>query len=91
MQGYTRPEVVDDAKVFDVTGGRHAVVDALQPDAFFMPNDCRLDEQRMWLITGPNMGGKSTFLRQNALIAILAQVSGRVRVGCRVGRGGEGR
>ena len=55
--------------------GRHPVVEALNPgDSGFVPNDCVLqDAQRLWLITGPNMAGKSTFLRQNALIALMAQ------------------
>jgi DNA mismatch repair protein MutS len=73
--GWVRP-VLTDGIDFAVSGGRHPVVEAAlarsgQP---FVPNDCRLEaEQTLWLLTGPNMGGKSTFLRQNALIAILAQ------------------
>jgi DNA mismatch repair protein MutS len=62
-------------------GGRHPVVeDALRKDGQpFVSNDCRLSESdRLWLVTGPNMGGKSTFLRQNALIVILAQAGGYV-------------
>jgi DNA mismatch repair protein MutS len=59
---------------FDVKGGRHPVVEAAIPGGF-VANDCNLEEaQRLWLITGPNMAGKSTFLRQNALIAVLAQI-----------------
>ncbi|PMX28580.1 hypothetical protein C1Y26_35010, partial [Pseudomonas sp. MPR-R2A7] len=57
-------------------GGRHPVVeDALaKRGERFVANDCRLSEDsRLWLVTGPNMGGKSTFLRQNAAIAVLAQ------------------
>ena len=73
---YVRP-VVDDSLDFAVTGARHPVVEAfLERDAEsgFIPNDCDLGPgQRLWLVTGPNMAGKSTFLRQNALIAILAQ------------------
>ncbi len=77
---FIRPRMSEDA-VFDVDGGRHPVVEsALEKatDGPFIPNDCRLngdasDEARLWLVTGPNMAGKSTFLRQNALIAILAQ------------------
>src|SRR3712207_9584073 len=56
--------------------GRHPVVEeALKGGgARFVANDCRLtEESRLWLVTGPNMGGKSTFLRQNALITVLAQ------------------
>ena len=74
---YTRP-VLDDSAAFEVTGGRHAVVEAALEaagEAAFVANDCDLaEERRLWLLTGPNMAGKSTFLRQNALIAILAQM-----------------
>jgi DNA mismatch repair protein MutS len=73
--GWTRPRFVGHA-CFEVENGRHPVVeDALRASgARFVANDCRLSEdERLWLVTGPNMGGKSTFLRQNALIAILAQ------------------
>ncbi len=72
--------VVDDSLAFEIEGGRHPVVEqalAAESNAF-TPNDCRLDGAaesgpRLFLVTGPNMAGKSTFLRQNALIAILAQ------------------
>jgi DNA mismatch repair protein MutS len=78
---YTRPEVEDSA-VFDIHGGRHPVVEAAlaaTAEAGFVANDCDLsvreaESQHLWLVTGPNMAGKSTFLRQNALIAILAQI-----------------
>ena len=74
---YVRP-VVDDSLDFAVTGARHPVVEAFLErgaEAAFVPNDCDLGPgQRLWLVTGPNMAGKSTFLRQNALIAILAQI-----------------
>ena len=70
---WTRPAVADD-RSFAIEGGRHPVVEAMQPDTPFVPNDCDLGAaQQLWLLTGPNMAGKSTFLRQNALIAILAQ------------------
>lgn len=72
-----RPEV-DDSTSFNVIGGRHLVVEqalARSTNASFIANDCNLDpDDRLWLITGPNMAGKSTFLRQNALIAVLAQM-----------------
>src|SRR3981189_1278914 len=56
-------------------GGRHPTVEAaLAGRGAFVANDCALGEDRIWLVTGPNMAGKSTFLRQNALIAILAQI-----------------
>jgi DNA mismatch repair protein MutS len=73
LQGYTRPELTDDVR-FEVEGGRHPVVDALQQQREFVRNDCNLTRQPHWLITGANMGGKSTFLRQNALLAVLAQM-----------------
>jgi DNA mismatch repair protein MutS len=71
-----RPKV-DASRAFAVSRGRHPVVeDALSAEhGTFVPNDCDLSgEKRLWLVTGPNMAGKSTFLRQNALIAILAQL-----------------
>ncbi|MEJ0071740.1 MAG: DNA mismatch repair protein MutS [Pseudomonadota bacterium] len=71
---YVRP-LVDDGVEFSITGGRHPVVEAALDAAAFVGNDCDLGAaQRLWLVTGPNMAGKSTFLRQNALIAILAQI-----------------
>jgi DNA mismatch repair protein MutS len=74
---YTRPEI-DESTEFVVKGGRHPVVEmalAASQAAGFIANDCDLCAgQRLWLLTGPNMAGKSTFLRQNALIAILAQI-----------------
>ena len=73
---YSRP-VVDDGLEFTIAGGRHPVVEAALSAgaAAFVANDCDLGAaQRLWLVTGPNMAGKSTFLRQNALIAILAQM-----------------
>ena len=73
---YVRP-TVDDSTEFRIAGGRHPVVEAALAsarDGTFVANDCDLaEEHRLWLVTGPNMAGKSTFLRQNALIAILAQ------------------
>jgi DNA mismatch repair protein MutS len=76
-EGWARP-VVDDSRRLDITGGRHPVVEAaLRRDGGtgFVANDCQLgDRSDLWLLTGPNMAGKSTFLRQNALIAILAQM-----------------
>lgn len=74
-KNYTRP-LVDDSEHFDIKGGRHPVVEqALAKNHLqFTPNDsCLNDSQKLWLLTGPNMAGKSTFLRQNALIAIMAQ------------------
>ncbi|MBE7635836.1 DNA mismatch repair protein MutS [Sneathiella sp. P13V-1] len=78
---YTRP-VVDDSLEFEIKGGRHPVVEAAlksNADGAFVANDCVLNsENRLWLLTGPNMAGKSTFLRQNALITILAQIGSYV-------------
>jgi DNA mismatch repair protein MutS len=82
-EGYARPEV-DDTLAFEIRGGRHPVVEAAgrrAGAAKFVANDCVLGDGRgalLWLVTGPNMAGKSTFLRQNALIAILAQAGGYV-------------
>ena len=77
---WVRP-VVDDSRMFRIEAGRHPVVErALERDGGgpFVPNDCDLSAdvegaRPAWLLTGPNMAGKSTFLRQNALIALLAQ------------------
>ena len=72
---WARPEIIED-RCLDIAGGRHPVVEAALAKAGerFVANDCRLDSNdRLWLIGGPNMGGKSTFLRQNALIVLLAQ------------------
>ncbi len=75
---YVRPEV-DGSLAFAITGGRHPVVEqALGGGAPFIANDCDLSAGRIWLVTGPNMAGKSTFLRQNALIAVLAQMGSYV-------------
>ena len=75
--------VVDDSHAFVVQGGRHPVVErALKRQGLaFVPNDCALtqaDTPAIWLVTGPNMAGKSTFLRQNAVIALLAQMGSYV-------------
>ena len=72
---WARPEMREEAYL-EITGGRHPVVEQALAKAGerFVANDCRLgSDDRLWLIGGPNMGGKSTFLRQNALIMLLAQ------------------
>ena len=55
-RGFIRPTMVEGTK-FEVTGGRHPVVDIMQPDSF-VNNDCNLTEKHVWIVTGPNMGGK---------------------------------
>jgi DNA mismatch repair protein MutS len=80
-RSYMRPEI-DDSLAFAIEGGRHPVVEdmVMAEGQSFVTNDADLSGDdaigggRLWLVTGPNMGGKSTFLRQNALIAILAQM-----------------
>jgi DNA mismatch repair protein MutS len=75
---WVRPEICDGAE-FEIRGGRHPTVEAaLAGQGAFVANDCVLGDERIWLVTGPNMAGKSTFLRQNALIAILAQMGSYV-------------
>ncbi|MFM8802244.1 MAG: DNA mismatch repair protein MutS [Tagaea sp.] len=79
VDGDWRRPTVDSSRAFEVEAGRHPVVEAAlraRDAAGFVANDCTLDAesgQFVWLVTGPNMAGKSTFLRQNALIAVLAQ------------------
>lgn len=75
-QNYTRP-LVDDSLAFHIDEGRHPVVEYVFQNTghTFTANDCHIPEnQPFWLMTGPNMGGKSTFLRQNAIIVIMAQM-----------------
>ena len=74
-ENWCRPQV-DDSRALEIEGGRHPVVEQALRKAGepFIANDCALGgESDIWLLTGPNMAGKSTFLRQNALIALLAQ------------------
>ncbi len=78
--GWCRPQIAKDNRL-EIEGGRHPVVEAALAarGERFVANDCRLSAQdRLWLVGGPNMGGKSTFLRQNALIVLLAQAGGFV-------------
>jgi len=96
-QRWCRP-AIDESTAFEIAGGRHPVVEAALEEGqsgTFVANDCLLgaagndgdgEHSRIWLVTGPNMAGKSTFLRQNALIAILAQMgsyvpASRARIG----------
>jgi len=76
-QDWVRPEIVDE-NVLDLEGSRHPVVEAFRQGQF-VPNDCYLDsERRLVILTGPNMSGKSTWLRQVALVAIMAQMGSYV-------------
>jgi len=90
---YVRP-TVDDSLELDIADGRHPVVEKLAAAGSFVPNDVRLDAAespadktaRLWLVTGPNMAGKSTLMRQTAIIVILAQMgsfvpASRARIG----------
>jgi len=85
-QNYVRPELSDDQGL-EIVAGRHPVVEHTQTDEPFTPNDLNFDDQRRLLIvTGPNMAGKSVYLRQAALIALLAQIGSfapadRARIG----------
>ncbi|MBQ4289783.1 MAG: DNA mismatch repair protein MutS, partial [Clostridia bacterium] len=73
--GYTCPDI-DEGDRIEIRDGRHPVVERFSGDSFFVPNDTSLDcdTRRMMLITGPNMAGKSTYMRQVALICIMAQI-----------------
>lgn len=74
-RNYVRPLLVDEP-VLDVRDGRHPVLDQILPPGTFVPNDARFsgNDGTFWLVTGPNMAGKSTFLRQVALVTLLAHV-----------------
>ena len=73
--GYVRPKLVEEP-VLDVKGGRHPMAERILPAGAFVPNDLHLsaEESQLLLITGPNMSGKSTYIRQAALIALMAQI-----------------
>ncbi len=74
-RGYCRPDLVAD-KTLEIEAGRHPIVEAALPSGSFVPNDCTLaaEERQIILLTGPNMAGKSTYLRQVGLIVLLAQI-----------------
>ena len=67
---------MDESGVIEIHQGRHPVVEAMRPDALFVPNDTYMgrSEDRVSIITGPNMAGKSTYMRQVALIVLMAQI-----------------
>ena len=71
---YCRPEIISNRQLLDIEEGRHPVIETLTEN--FIPNDTALDSEKeqLWIITGPNMSGKSTFMRQNGLFALMAQM-----------------
>ncbi len=75
---YCRPEIVTEQQLLVIEDGRHPVIESLSEN--FVPNDTCLksEEEQLWIITGPNMAGKSTFLRQNGLLVLMAQMGGFV-------------
>ena len=94
---YCRPQL-DRSRVLNIVNGRHPVIEQVQTDAAFVPNDTEMDEEknRVLILTGPNMAGKSTYIRQVALITLMAQIGSYVpadeahiglvdRIFCRVG------
>jgi len=95
---HCRPVLLENSTVFTITNGRHPVLEQTLTDAKFVPNDTELDPEtsRLQILTGPNMAGKSTYIRQIALIAVMAQIGAFVpadaatlglvdRIFCRVG------
>ena len=78
---YQKP-IIDDGGVIDIKGGRHPVIEKMLPAGEFIDNDTYLDEEneQMSIITGPNMAGKSTYMRQVALIVLMAQIGSFVPV-----------
>jgi len=86
-RNYVRP-IVDSSDEVEVEGGRHPVVESMMPEGQFVPNDAHLSSLRnqVAIVTGPNMAGKSTYLRQTALIVLMAQMGGFVpAVSARIG------
>ena len=74
LYGYTMPSVSDNGPII-IKEGRHPVLERVLPPGSFVPNDLLLDDkQRLLIITGPNMGGKSTYCRQIAIIVLMAQM-----------------
>lgn len=100
-RNYCRPQLTEQP-ILDIRDGRHPVLDMLMPQGTFVPNDVSLglEHGRFWLVTGPNMAGKSTFLRQVALLTLMAQMGSFIparsatigladRIFTRVGSGDE--
>ncbi len=80
-QNYCKPEIVEE-NILEIENGRHVVIEQIVGKHEFIPNDCEFGgDCNVQIITGPNMGGKSTFLRQNALICLLAQIGSFVPAG----------
>ena len=75
MWNWVRPKITSDA-AFDIVGGRHPVIESVlrEHGGNFVKNDCNLDKTSVALLTGPNMAGKSTYLRQNAILVVLAHM-----------------
>ncbi len=95
LHNWICPELLE-GKILDIKNGRHPVVEMHLPSGEFIPNDTHFEQSNLSLITGPNMAGKSTYLRQNALIVFLAQIGSFIpasaatigivdRIFCRVG------
>jgi len=87
QRNYARPEV-DESDAIEIEGGRHATVEAMLAEGEFVPNDTTLSalQDQIAIVTGPNMAGKSTYLRQAALVVLLAQIGSfvpatRARIG----------
>ncbi|MDD3023016.1 MAG: DNA mismatch repair protein MutS [Syntrophomonadaceae bacterium] len=81
QNNYTRPEINDSGSI-EIKAGRHPVVEKSLKESRFVPNDLKIDRQNanLAIITGPNMGGKSTFMRQTALLVIMAQMGSFIPV-----------
>lgn len=75
LHHYTRP-IIDQSSVLEIIEGRHPIIEAANKNELFVPNDTYMDgqEQRLLIITGPNMAGKSTYIRQIAILTIMAQI-----------------
>lgn len=77
QKGYVVPTISDD-RTFIIEGGRHPILENLMRDHDYVANNLNMSDEDVWVITGPNMGGKSTFMRQSVLIVIMAQMGSYV-------------